>query len=265
MKAHEIEYKIQGGEMQMLSVILDPQESVISEAGAMMMMSSGIEMESIAGDGSKENSGFLDAAAGMGKRLLVGESLFITLFTNKSRSRQFVTFAAPYPGKILAIDLKEHQNQLISQKDSFLCAAKGVSLDIAFNKKIGAGIFGGEGFIMQKMEGDGLVFVHAGGNLVKKDLQAGEILRIDTGCLVAMTKDIDYDIQAVGGIKTALFGGEGLFLATLKGPGTVWLQSIPFNRMADKIIAASSMGGSSRNLSEESSAAGLINNIMRGI
>ena len=240
-KSAEIDYEIIGTEMQLVEIELDPQVSVIAEAGSMMYMENGIEMETIFGDGSeKSNSGglmgkFLTA----GKRLITGESLFMTIFTNSGSNKQRVAFSAPYPGKIIPLDLKQFNEELICQKDSFLCAAKGVSVGIAFNKKIGVGLFGGEGFIMQKLEGDGLAFVHAGGTIIRKELHAGETLRLDTGCLVALTKTVKYDIQLARGIKSAIFGGEGLFLATLTGPGTVWLQSLPFSRLVGRIISAS--------------------------
>jgi uncharacterized protein (TIGR00266 family) len=257
-KSHEIDFEIIGSEMQLVEIELDPQESVIAEAGAMMYMDGSIQMETIFGDGSdKSNAGglmgkFLTA----GKRLLTGESLFMTIFTNCGSAKQRVSFSAPYPGKIIPMDLKQFNGELICQKDSFLCAAKGVSVGIAFNKKIGVGLFGGEGFIMQKLEGDGLAFVHAGGTIIKKELRPGEMLRIDTGCLVALTRTVNYDIQLAKGIKSAIFGGEGLFLATLTGPGTVWLQSLPFSRLAGKIM--SNTGSKSR---DEDSILGGISNM----
>lgn len=266
MKADEIDYKIYGDDMQMVSIILDPHESVIAEAGSMMLMTDPIHMDTIFGDAANQNQGLLDKMVGAGKRLLTGESLFMTLFTNMGAKRESVTFAAPFPGKILPLDLSKHANEIICQKDSFLCAAKGVSVGIAFNKKLGAGFFGGEGFIMQKLEGDGLAFIHAGGTLVKKELKPGEVLKVDTGSLVAMTKDVDYDIQAAGGVKTSLFGGEGLFLARLSGPGTVWLQSLPFSRLADRIISASgytSESGSS-NRGEGGLLGGIVGDMISG-
>jgi uncharacterized protein (TIGR00266 family) len=239
-RAHEIDFKILGSEMQFVEIALDPGESAVGEAGAMMFMTSGIQMETIFGDGSsKQQGGVMGALLGAGKRLLTGESLFMTLFTNSGgRGVERVAFAAPYAGKILPMDLSKIGGQLICQKDSYLCAAKGVSIGIAFQKKIGVGLFGGEGFIMQKLEGDGLVFVHAGGTLHTMDLATGETLRVDTGCLVALQPSVNYDVQFVGGIKTALFGGEGLFFATLTGPGRVWLQSLPLSRLADRIYKA---------------------------
>ncbi len=252
-----IDFQIIGSEMQLVEIELDPQESVIAEAGAMMCMDSGIQMETIFGDGSDKSNagGLMSKFLTAGKRLLTGESLFMTIFTNFGAGKQRVSFSAPYPGKIIPMDLKQYNQELICQKDSFLCAAKGVSVGIAFNKKIGVGLFGGEGFIMQKLEGDGLAFVHAGGTIIRKDLRPGEMLRVDTGCLVAMTKTVRYDIQLARGIKSAIFGGEGLFLATLNGPGTVWLQSLPFSRLAGRITANST----SRSRDEGSILGGISN------
>jgi uncharacterized protein (TIGR00266 family) len=245
-RAHEIDFKIVGSEMQFVEVELDQGESAVAEAGAMMYMTPGIGMETVFGDGSQQRSGVMGALLGAGKRLITGESLFMTVFTNQGSGKQQVAFAAPYPGKILAMDLKQLGGQLICQKDSFLCAARGVSVGIAFQRKIGAGLFGGEGFIMQKLEGDGLCFVHAGGTVHSLDLQPGQTLRVDTGCLVALQPSVSYDIQFVGKIKTALFGGEGLFFAALTGPGRVWLQSLPLSRMADRIYKAAPAAGGSR-------------------
>jgi uncharacterized protein (TIGR00266 family) len=242
LNAHEIDYAIIGEEMQFVDIELDPNESVIAEAGNMMMMDDSISMETIFGDGSNPNQGMMGKLMGAGKRLLTGESLFMTVFTNKGQGKRRVSFASPYPGRILPMDLSELQGQLICQKDAFLCAAKGVSVSIAFQRKIGVGLFGGEGFIMQKLEGDGLAFVHAGGAICERVLRAGEIVRVDTGCLVAMTQDVEYDIEFVKGIKTAIFGGEGLFFARLRGPGKVWIQSLPFSRLADRIVSASGVG-----------------------
>ncbi len=243
--AHEIDYKLYGDDMQLVEIELDGSESVLAEAGAMMYMDDKIEMETIMGDGSNKShgKGFMGKLIGAGKRAITGEGLFMTLFTNRVGGKAHVAFAAPYPGKIIPQDLARFNGCLICQKDAFLCAAQGVSIDIHIQRKIGAGFFGGEGFIMQKIEGDGMLFLHAGGTIVKKDLQAGEILKLDTGCLVAMTSDIYYDVQFVGDIKSGIFGGEGLFLATLKGPGSVWLQSLPFSRMADRIYSAAKGGG----------------------
>lgn len=245
-RAHEIDFAIHGNEMQFVEVELDPGEAAIAEAGVMMYMTQGIELETVFGDGSERQSGVLSALLGAGKRLLTGESLFMTVFTNKGAGRQRVAFAAPFPGKIIAMDLKAIGGSLICQKDSFLCAARGVSVGIAFQRKIGVGLFGGEGFIMQKLEGDGLCFVHAGGTIHHLELGPGDVLRVDTGCLVALQPSVEYDIQFVGKIKTALFGGEGIFFATLRGPGRVWLQSLPFSRLADRIYKAAPQTGGSR-------------------
>jgi len=247
MNNHEIDYRLHGDDMQFVEVELDPNETVIAEAGALMMMEDGIEMETIFGDGSNQSSGsgLMGKLFSAGKRVITGESLFMTAFTNNGVGKKCVSFASPYPGKIVPMDLSEFEGKIICQKDAFLAAAKGVSVGVEFQRRIGAGFFGGEGFIMQKLEGDGMAFVHAGGTIVKKELAPGEVLRVDTGCLVAMTRTVDYDIQMVGGIKTALFGGEGLFFATLKGPGTVWIQSLPFSRLASRVFAADpSRGGS---------------------
>ena len=230
--------------MQFVEVELDPGEGAIAEAGSMMYMTQGIQMETIFGDGSqRQSSGVMGALLGAGKRILTGESLFMTAFTNQGQSKHKVAFGAPYPGKILPMDLHALGGHLVCQKDSFLCAARGVSIGIAFQRKLGVGLFGGEGFIMQKLEGDGLCFVHAGGNIQLFDLKPGESLRVDTGCLVALQPSVNYDIQFVGGIKTALFGGEGVFFATLQGPGRVWLQSLPLSRMADRIYSAAPQTG----------------------
>lgn len=246
-KAHEVEFKVYGEDLQFVEIMLDPRETIIAEAGAMMYMDSDIEMDTIFGDGSgKEGNDFMGRLFSAGKRMVTGESLFMTAFTNAGNIKKCVSFAAPYPGKVVPFDLSDCGGTMICQKDSFLCAAKGISVGIAFQKKIGAGLFGGEGFIMQKLEGDGLAFMHAGGTIIKKDLQPGEIIKLDTGCLVAMTKTVDYDIQFAGNIKNALFGGEGIALATLKGPGSVWLQSLPFSRLADRIYAASKGGSKSK-------------------
>jgi uncharacterized protein (TIGR00266 family) len=240
---HEIDYKIHGNEMQFVEVELDPAEAVVAEAGGMMFMDEGIAMETTFGDGSQQNTGFISALMGAGKRLLTGESLFMTVFQNQGSGKKRVAFGAPYPGKIVPVDLSQLGGELIAQKDSFLCAAKGVSIGIAFQKRLGVGLFGGEGFIMQRLTGDGWAFIHAGGTLYERDLTAGEVLRVDTGCIVAFQPTVDYDIKMVGGVKTALFGGEGLFFATLRGPGKVWLQSLPFSRLAGRIIAAAPQTG----------------------
>ena len=241
---HEVDYTIHGDDMQFVEVELDPEEAAVAEAGGMMFMEDGIQMETIFGDGSQQKSGgFMGALMGAGKRLLTGESLFMTVFMNKGTVKRKVAFGAPYPGKILPIRLDEIGGELIAQKDSFLAAAKGVSIGIAFQKKFGVGLFGGEGFIMQRLQGDGLAFVHAGGTLYERVLSPGEMLRVDTGCIVAFQPSVDYDIQMVGGVKSALFGGEGLFFATLRGPGKVWLQSLPFSRLAGRIFAAAPQTG----------------------
>jgi uncharacterized protein (TIGR00266 family) len=255
MNNHEIDYKLYGDDMQFVEVELDPQETVIAEAGSLMMMEDNIRMETIFGDGTDQQGGFMGKLLGAGKRVITGESLFMTTFTNEGTEKKHVSFAAPYPGKILPMDLSELGGKLVCQKDSFLAAAKGVSVGIEFQRKIRTGFFGGEGFIMQKLEGDGMAFVHAGGTMYKKELQPGETLRVDTGCLVAMTKEIDYNIEFVGGVKTALFGGEGLFFATLRGPGTVWIQSLPFSRLASRVFAAAPQRGGSKG--EGSIAGGL--------
>ena len=245
---HDIDYRIYGDDMQFVEVELDPQEAAVAEAGGMMYMESGIEMETIFGDGSGQGRpGIMGALLGAGKRLLTGESLFMTVFQNQGQGKKKVAFGAPYPGKIVPVHLAEVGGDLMAQKDAFLCAAKGVSIGIGFNKKIGTGLFGGEGFIMQRLQGDGWTFLHAGGTIYERTLQAGEVLRVDTGCVVAFVQGVDFDIQYVGKIKSALFGGEGLFFATLRGPGRIWLQSLPLSRLADRIVkAAPSAGGARR-------------------
>jgi uncharacterized protein (TIGR00266 family) len=261
--AHEIDFKIYGEELQFVEVELDPGESAVAEAGAMMYMTPGIEMNTVFGDGSSASatSGIVGKLMGAGKRLLTGESLFITVFTNMGGGKQQVAFAAPYAGRIVPMDLASLGGTLICQKDSFLCAAQGVSIGIAFQRKIGVGLFGGEGFIMQRLEGDGLCFVHAGGTIHSLDLSPGQTLRVDTGCIVALQPSVNYDIQFVGKIKSALFGGEGLFYATLTGPGKVWLQSLPLSRLADRIYKAiPSIAGGRK---EEGSILG-ITNILSG-
>jgi len=259
---HEIDYKIFGDDMQFVEVELDPNEATVAEAGGMMYMDDGVEMETIFGDGSAQQSGILGALMGAGKRLLTGESLFMTVFMNRSGQRKKLAFGAPYPGKIIAIHLAELGGELIAQKDSFLAAAKGVSIGIAFQKKIGVGLFGGEGFIMQRLQGDGWAFVHAGGTLQERTLAAGELIRVDTGCIVAFQPSVSYDIQYVGKIKSAIFGGEGLFFATLRGPGRVWLQSLPLSRLANRIIAAvpRAVGGGR----EEGSVLGALGGLLDG-
>jgi len=243
--AHDIDFDIQGDESQFVEIELDPNESVVAEAGSMMHMEAGIEMETIFGDGSEtEKSGVIGTLLGAGKRLLTGESLFMTVFTNRAHNKRRVAFASPYPGKIIPMNLAEFNGHMICQKDAFLCAAKGISVGIEFQKKIGVGLFGMEGFIMQKLEGDGLAFVHAGGTIVNRTLAAGELLKVDTGCIVALESSVDYDIKYVGNIKSSLFGGEGFFYATLTGPGNVWLQSMPLSRLAARIYkAAPQLGG----------------------
>ena len=233
-----IDYFIHGDDMQFVEIELDPGEAAIGEAGSMMYMEDGITMDTIFGDGSAQQSGIFAKLVGAGKRLITGESLFTTVYTHKGSGKKRVAFAAPYSGKIIPFDLQKYGGTMICQKDAFLCAAKGVSLGIAFQKKLGAGFFGGEGFIMEKLEGDGMAFAHCGGTVIERNLAPGEVLRVDTGCVVAYTPGIDFDIQFVGGIKTAMFGGEGLFFAVLRGPGTIWLQSLPFARLASRIFAA---------------------------
>lgn len=235
---HEIDYTIIGSEMQCVEIELDPQETVIAEAGAFMYMDEGIEMETIFGDGSaQQGTGFMSKLLGAGKRLLTGESMFMTAYTHTTHGKAKVAFASPYPGKIIPFDLSEFGGKIICQKDAFLCAAKGVAVGIEFQRKLGTGLFGGEGFIMQKLEGDGLAFCHAGGHIIRRTLRPGETLRVDTGCIVAYTQEVDYDIKFVGGVKNMLFGGEGVFFATLKGPGDVWLQTLPISRLASRVLA----------------------------
>jgi uncharacterized protein (TIGR00266 family) len=241
--ADQVDFDIHGEEMQFVEVELDPGESVVAEAGSMMYMGDGIEMETIFGDGSAKQTTVMDKLVGAGKRLLTGESLFMTIFSHKGPGKSRAAFAAPYPGKIVPVDLGLHGGALICQKDAFLCAAKGVAVSIAFQKRVGTALFGGEGFIMQKLEGDGLAFVHAGGTIVERELGAGERLRVDTGCLVALETSVTYDIEFVGGVKSAIFGGEGFFFARLEGPGKVWLQSLPFSRLAGRIWQAAPQTG----------------------
>jgi uncharacterized protein (TIGR00266 family) len=256
---HEIDYKISGEELQCIEIELDPQETVIAESGSFMMMEDGIQMETIFGDGSAGRNTFMTKLFSAGKRLLTGESLFMTAFTNTGQGKKHITFAGPYTGKIIPLDLSLLNGKIICQKDSFLCAAKGVSVGIEFQKRLGTGLFGGEGFIMQKLEGDGMAFVHAGGNIIEKNLTPGELIKIDTGCIVAFTSGVDYDIQFVGGIKNTIFGGEGLFFATLRGPGKVWIQSLPISRLAGRIL---SYGSGARK--EEGSILGGLGNLMDG-
>jgi len=260
--AHEIDFRIIGEEMQCVEIELDPAETVIAEAGSFMSMEEGIEMETIFGDGSKSDTGFMGKLFNAGKRILTGESLFMTAFSNVRQRKARVSFASPYPGKIIPLELSVFDNKIICQKDAFLCAAQGVSVGIEFSRRLGRGLFGGEGFIMQSLEGDGLTFVHAGGTVIEKELMPGEVFKVDTGCLVAMTRDVDYDIEMVKGIKNAIFGGEGLFFARLQGPGTVWIQSLPFSRLADRVIAsAPKMGG---NRKGEGSILGGLGDILNG-
>lgn len=256
---HEIDYHIFGEEMQYVEVELDPQETAIAEAGSFMMMDDGIQMETVFGDGSQGNKGIMGKLLSAGKRLLVGESLFMTTYTNIGHGKRRVSFASPYPGKIIPLDLQLLGGKVICQKDAFLAAAKGVAIGIEFQKKLGTGLFGGEGFIMEKLEGDGMAFVHAGGHVMQRELQPGELLKIDTGCIVAFTHTVDYDIQFVGGIKNTLFGGEGVFFATLRGPGTVWIQTLPISRLAGRIL---SYGTYKRK--EEGSILGGIGNMLDG-
>jgi uncharacterized protein (TIGR00266 family) len=246
--AHEIDYELFGEEMQYVEITLDPGEACVAEAGAFLYMEPGIQMQTIFGDGSGQDAGggLMGKLLTAGKRVLTGESLFMTVFSNTGGTRQKVAFASPYPGRIVALDLAQHGGRILCEKDAFLCAAKGISVGIAFQRKLGAGLFGGEGFILQKLEGDGLAFVHSGGTVLQKDLAAGETLRVDTGCLVAFETTVNYDIQMVSGIKTAVFGGEGLFYAALTGPGRIWLQSLPFSRLAGRVIASIPRGTGGR-------------------
>lgn len=260
MNAHEIDYEIHGEEMQHIAIELDPNETAIAESGAFMMMDDGIQMATIFGDGSQQQGGIMGKLFSAGKRLLTGESLFMTAFTNAGQGKKRVHFASPYPGKIIPMNLAEHGSKMICQKDAFLCAAKGVSVGIEFQKRLGTGIFGGEGFIMQKLEGDGMAFVHAGGHVFEKTLAPGEVLKIDTGCVVAYSQEIDFDIQFVGGIKNMVFGGEGLFFATLRGPGRVWIQSLPISRLASRIISYGTFG----RRKEEGSILGGLGNLLDG-
>jgi uncharacterized protein (TIGR00266 family) len=257
---HEIDYRIIGEEMQYVEIELDPSETAIAEAGSFMLMDDGINMQTIFGDGSaQEQSGMLGKLFSAGKRLLTGESLFMTAYTNIGQGKKRVSFASPYPGKIIAMDLQQLGGRLICQKDAFLCAAKGVSVGIALQRKLGTGLFGGEGFIMQKLEGDGMAFVHAGGHVFERTLQPGEIIKIDTGCVVAYTQEINFDIQFIGGIRNSIFGGEGLFFATLQGPGKVWIQTLPVSRLASRILAYGTF-----KRKEEGSILGGLGNLLDG-
>ena len=257
--SHEIDYKIIGEEMQCVEIELDPEETAIAESGAFMMMDDGIQMQTIFGDGTGQRQGFLGKLMSAGKRILTGESLFMTTYTNIGSSKKKVFFASPYPGKVIPLDLIRLGGKMICQKDAFLCAAKGVSVGIEFQRKLGTGLFGGEGFIMQKLEGDGMAFVHAGGHIIERDLQVGELLKVDTGCLVAFTPSCDYDIQFVGGIKNTIFGGEGLFFATLRGPGKAWIQTLPVSRLASRILQYGTI-----NRKDEGSILGGLGNVVDG-
>ena len=259
MKCHQVDYEIIGDDLQMVEVELDRMETVIAEAGSMNYMESGIEFETKMGDGSNPQSGIMDKLLGAGKRVLTGESIFMTHFTNRVTRKRKVSFGAPYPGKIIALDMAKVGGEILCQKDAFLAAALGTEVSIAFNRRLGAGFFGGEGFILQKLLGDGMVFVHAGGTIIKKELK-GEKLRIDTGCIVAFTPGLDYSIERAGNLKSMFFGGEGFFLASLSGTGTVWLQSLPFSRLADRIIAHAPRAGGSRK--GEGSVLGTLGNLM---
>lgn len=258
-QAHEIDYRIVGEEMQYVEIELDPSETAIAEAGSFMMMDDGVQMQTIFGDGSQQQQGVLGKLFSAGKRLLTGESLFMTAFTNLAQGKKRVSFASPYPGKIIPLNLLQLGSPIICQKDAFLCAAKGISVGIALQRKLGTGLFGGEGFVMQKLEGDGMAFVHAGGHVFERTLQPGELLKVDTGCVVAYTHQIDFDIQFVGGIKNTIFGGEGLFFATLRGPGKVWLQTLPVSRLASRILSYGSV-----NRKEEGSVLGGLGNLLDG-
>jgi uncharacterized protein (TIGR00266 family) len=257
---HEIDYRIFGEEMQYVEIELDPQETAIAEPGSFMMMDDGIQMDTLFGDGSQQQGGLLNKLFSAGKRMLVGENLFVTAYTNIAYGKKRVSFASPYPGKIIPLDLQLLGNRVICQKDAFLCAAKGVSIGIEFSKKLGTGLFGGEGFIMEKLEGDGMAFVHAGGHVLRRELAPGELIKIDTGCIVAFTSGVNYDIQFVGGIKNSLFGGEGVFYATLQGPGSVWIQTLPISRLAGRILRY----GSSGSRKEEGSILGGLGNLLDG-
>ncbi len=268
MSMDVVDYEIKGAEMQFVEVELDPGEAAVGEAGSLFFMDPAISMDTVFGDGRSGGGGLFDKLLGAGKRLVTGESLFTTVYTNNGPGKARVAFGAPYPGKILPMDLRQLGGQLMCQKDAFLCAARGVALGIAFQRKLGVGFFGGEGFIMQKLEGNGMAFVHAGGSIVKRELRAGESLLVDTGCVVAYTAGVDFDIQFVGKVKTALFGGEGLFFARMSGPGTVWLQSLPFSRLASRVFAAAPQRGGTREegglLTGLSGGGGLLGGVLGG-
>lgn len=261
-RSHEIDYVVHGDDMQFVEIELDPSETVIAEAGAMLLMEGGIQMETRMGDGSQPDQGLMGKLFEGVKRKLTGESLFLTWFSNRGQGKQKVSFAAPYPGKIVPLDLRELGGELLCQKDAFLCAAMGTKVDVAFNQRIGAGFFGGEGFILQKLQGDGQAFVHAGGTVFERTLRAGETLRVDTGCLVAFQPSVKYDIEMVKGFGSILFGGEGLFFATLSGPGRVWLQSLPFSRLANRLFAALPRTGGRRR--DEGSVLGGLGDMLDG-
>ena len=260
MKCHEVDYEIIGDDLQVVEVELDPSETVIAEAGAMNWMDDGIVFEAKMGDGSKPEEGLFGKLLGAGKRALTGESVFMTHFTNVGAGKKRVAFGAPYPGSIIAMDMAECGGEILCQKDAFLCAALGTSVGIAFNKRLGAGFFGGEGFILQRLQGDGMAFMHAGGTIVKKELN-NELIKVDTGCIVAFTPGIDYSIESVG-LKSAFFGGEGLFLATLRGTGTVYLQSLPFSRLADRVLQHAPRDGGQRK--GEGSVLGAVGDLLGG-
>lgn len=260
MQNHEIDYRIFGEEMQYVEIELDPSETAIAESGAFMMMDDGVQMQTIFGDGSQQQSGgLMDKLFSAGKRLLVGESLFMTAFTNTGYGKKRVSFASPYPGKIIPLDLSVLGGSVVCQKDAFLCAAKGVAINIEFQRKLGTGLFGGEGFIMERLQGDGMAFMHAGGHVFERTLQHGELIKIDTGCLVAYTSGVSFDIEFIGGIRNKIFGGEGIFFATLRGPGKVWIQTLPVSRLANRIL---SYGVGARK--EEGSILGGLGNLLDG-
>ncbi|UEG54707.1 TIGR00266 family protein [Mucilaginibacter daejeonensis] len=261
MQNHEIDYKIFGEEMQYVEIELDPSETAIAESGAFMMMDEGVQMQTIFGDGSQQQGGgLMGKLFSAGKRLLVGESLFMTAFTNVGHGKRRVSFASPYPGKIIPLDLSQLGGAVVCQKDAFLCAAKGVAINVEFQRKLGTGLFGGEGFIMEKLQGDGMAFMHAGGHVFERNLQAGEMIKIDTGCLVGYTMGIDFDIEFIGGIRNKVFGGEGIFFATLRGPGKIWIQTLPVSRLASRILTYGSVGGRR----EEGSILGGLGNLLDG-
>lgn len=262
MENHEIDYRIFGEELQCVEIELDPMETVIAESGSLMYMESDIRMQTLLGDGSQKYEGVLSKLFSAGKRLITGESLFMTAYTHEGSGKKTATFAAPYPGKIIPFNLMELGGKIICQKQSFLCAAKGVVIGVEFQKRLGVGFFGGEGFIMQSLQGDGMAFVHAGGTIIEKQLKPEEVIKVDTGCVVALSQEIDYDIQYVGGIRNTLFGGEGVFFAKLTGPGKVWLQSLPFSRLADKIFASAPKSGGKR--TGEGSIIGTLGHIIDG-